>query len=67
MCVGARVAIKNMNHLPKIGLFNGAIGTVINIAYMDSIVGPTNKQLCKTPEYVVVGMPHLYLPAHIMQ
>ena len=43
MSVGSRVAINNVNHLPEIELFNREIGTVIDIVYGDSIVGPTNK------------------------
>ena len=35
ICVGARVAISNVNILPEIGLYNGAIGTVVRIVYQD--------------------------------
>ncbi len=31
ICVGARVAISNVNILPEVGLYNGAIGTVVEI------------------------------------
>ncbi len=31
ICVGARVAISNVHILPKVGLYNGAIGTVVKI------------------------------------
>ena len=31
ICMGARVAISNVNFLPEIGLYNGAIGDVIGI------------------------------------
>ena len=39
ICVGVGVAIKIVNHLPEIGLFNGAIGTGIDIVYRDSPTG----------------------------
>jgi hypothetical protein len=29
ICIGAKVAISNVNFLPEIGLYNGAIGDVI--------------------------------------
>ena len=54
-----------MNYLSEIGFLNGAIGTVIEILYRDSIVVPTNKQHYHTPNYVVVDIPHLDIPAHI--
>jgi hypothetical protein len=31
ICVGARVVISKMNHLPEIGLYNWAIGTAVEI------------------------------------
>jgi hypothetical protein len=31
ICVGAKVAISNVSILPEIGLYNGAIGTVVEI------------------------------------
>jgi hypothetical protein len=43
ICVGAKVAISNVNFLPKIGLYNGAIGDVIEIVYNNRPVGPNNK------------------------
>lgn len=65
ICVGARVAIKGVNHLPEIGLYNGSIGTVIEIVYKDNPVGPNDRQNCSLPDYVVVDIPHLNLPPNI--
>ena len=65
ICVGARVAIKPANFLPEIGLYNGSIGTVVEIVYKDNPVGPNDKQNCSLPDYVVVNIPHLNLPPNI--
>jgi hypothetical protein len=43
ICVGAKVAISNVNFLPEIGLYNRAIGDVIEIVYNDRPVGPNDK------------------------
>ena len=64
-CVGARVAISKVNFLPEVGLYNGSIGTVQEIVYKLSSVGPNNKQHCHLPEYAVVKFPKLKLPHHI--
>ncbi len=65
ICVGARVAISNMNFLPEIGLYNGAIGDVIEIVYNDRPVGLNDKQHYHIPNYVVVNFPNLQLPTNI--
>ena len=65
ICIGARVAISNVNILPAIGLYNGAIGTVIEIVYQDKPVGPNDKELNHLPDYVVVDFPNLKLPTGI--
>ncbi len=65
ICVGAKVAISNVNFLPEIGLYNGAIGDVIDIVYNDRPVGPNNKQHYHIPNYVVVDFPNLRLPTNI--
>ncbi len=65
ICVGAKVAISNLNFLPEIGLCNGAIGDVIEIVYNDRPVGPTDKQHYHLPNYVVVNFPNLRLPTNI--
>jgi hypothetical protein len=62
ICVGARVAISNVNFLPEIGLYNGAIGNVIEIIYNDRPVGPNNKQHYHLAKYVMVNFPNLRLP-----
>ena len=43
ICVGARVAISNVNILPEVGLYNGAIGTVVEIVYNNRPEGPNDK------------------------
>ena len=65
ICVGARVAISNVNILPEIGLYNGAIGTVVEIVYQDRPKGPNDKEHNHLPDYVVVNFPNLKLPAGI--
>ena len=52
ICIGARVAISNVNFLPEIGLYNGVIGDVIEIVYNDRPVGPNDKQHYHFPNYV---------------
>ncbi len=54
ICVGARVAISNVNILPEVGLYNGAIGTVIEIIYQGKPEGPNDKEHNHLPDYVVV-------------
>jgi hypothetical protein len=65
ICVGSRVSIKTVNYLPEVGLYNGAIGSVIEIVYKDKPVGPNDKQHDHLPDYVVVDFPHLNLPKTI--
>jgi len=65
ICVGARVSIISHNFLPEVGLYNGAIGTVIEIVYKSSPAGPNDKEHRHLPDYVVVDFPHLNLPSHI--
>jgi hypothetical protein len=65
ICIGARVAVSNVNFLPEIGLYNGAIGDVIEIVYNDRPVGPNDKQHYHLPNYVVVDFPNLQLPTNI--
>jgi hypothetical protein len=66
ICVGARVAISNVNILPEIGLYNGAIGTIVEIVYQDRPEGPNDKEHNHLPDYVVVDFPNLKLPAGIL-
>ena len=65
ICVGARVALRMWNILPSAGLYNGAIGTVVEIVYKDRPVGPNDKEHYHLPDYVVVDFPNLKLPPHI--
>jgi hypothetical protein len=59
------VAISNVNILLEIGLYNGAIGTVIKIVYQDRPEEPNDKEHNHLPDYVVVDFPNLKLPAGI--
>ncbi len=65
ICVGARVAISNVNFLPEIGLYNRAINDGIEIVYNDRPVGPNDKQHYHLPNYVAVNFPNLQLPTNI--
>jgi hypothetical protein len=60
------VAISNVNILPKIRLYNGAIGTVVEIVYQDRPEGPNDKEHSHLPDSMVVGFPNLKLPAGIL-
>ncbi len=44
LCIGSRVAIKNWNILPSVGLYNGSIGKVFDIIYETNTIGPNNKE-----------------------
>jgi hypothetical protein len=65
ICVGARVAISPVYLLPEVGLYNRAIGNVVEIVYQDRPVGPNDKQHYHLPNYVVIDIPHLKLPSII--
>ena len=59
-CVGAPVAINDMNNLPVVGLYNGARGTLIDIVY-DQGKNSNSKQNYHLPKYIIVNFPHLDL------
>ena len=65
LCVGARVALRNWNLLPSAGLYSGAIGTIVEIVYKSSSVGPNDKEHDHLPDSIVVDFPHLNLPPYI--
>jgi hypothetical protein len=65
ICVDARVAISNVNILPEVGLYNGAIGTVVEIMYQGKPVRPNDKEHNHLPDYMVVVFPNLKLPTGI--
>lgn len=65
ICVGSRVSIKNWNILPSAGLYNGSIGTVVEIVYKTNPIGPNDKEHDHLPDYIVVDFPHLNLPPYI--
>jgi len=60
LCVNARAMI-TVNFIPEIGLYNGAVGTVVEI-YYDKPEGPNDKQHYHLPKYVVMDMPQIKLP-----
>ena len=43
LCVGARVVLRNLKILPQVGLYNGSIGTLIEIVYKDKPIGLNDK------------------------
>ncbi len=59
ICVGAKIAISNVNFLLEIGLYNGAMGDVNEIVYNNRPVGPNDKQHYHLLNYVVVDFPNL--------
>ena len=65
LCVGARVALRNWNIFPCAGLYNGSIGTLIEIVYRNDPIGPNDKQHNHLPDYVGVDFPHLKLRSYI--
>jgi hypothetical protein len=48
-----------------VGLYNGAIGTVVEIIYQGKPVGPNNKEHNHLPDYMVVDFPNSKLPTGI--
>ena len=65
LCIGARIALTNWNILPCGGLYNGSIGTVIEIVYKNIPIRPNNRQHNHLLDYVVVEFPHFKLPPFI--
>jgi hypothetical protein len=65
ICVGARIATSNVNILPEVGLYNGPIGSVVEIIYQGKPVGPNNIEHNHLPDYVVADFPNLNLPTGI--
>lgn len=61
ICENAMVAIDKLNFIPEMGLYNGARGKVVEIAYSKP-EGPNDKQNCHLPDYVVVDFPDFKLP-----
>ncbi len=66
ICVGARVAISNVNILPEVELYNGAIGTVIKIVYQHKPEEPNDKEHNHLLDYVIVNFPNLKLTTGIL-
>ena len=51
--------------MPCAGLYNGSIGTIIDIVYRNDPIGPNDKQHNHLPDYVVVDFSHLTLLSYI--
>ena len=51
--------------MPCAGLYNGSIGTVVELVYKNNPIGPNEKQHNHPPDYVVVDFRHLTLPSYI--
>ncbi len=64
VCASARVTLLNVNILPEKGLYNGAIGTIVKIAFQHRPEGP--KEHNHLSDYVVADFPNLKLPAGIL-
>jgi hypothetical protein len=62
ICVGCRVELRGKNAKPEWTLFNGSIGTVVDIVYENN-KSPNNHDL---PEYVLVDFP-LYCGPALME
>lgn len=61
MCRGAKVQITGRNILPRLGLFNNAMGIVVDIVYHED----ENPNLGHLPKYVLVRFPSYSGPAFI--
>jgi hypothetical protein len=61
ICRNARVEIKGRNILPQLGLYNGAMGTVLDIVYNEG-ENPNEGDL---PRYVLVRLPSYKGPAFL--
>jgi hypothetical protein len=51
--------------MPEIGLYNGAIGTVLEIVYQNMPEGPNDKEHNHLPDFVVVDFSNFKLPTGI--
>jgi hypothetical protein len=60
------VALSNVNILPEVGLYHGAIGTVVAISYQHKPEGLNDKEHNHLPDYLVVNFPNLKLPTGVM-
>jgi hypothetical protein len=65
LCVGARVALRNWNILLQAGLYNGSIGTLVEIVYKDNPIEPNDKQHYHLLDYIVMNFPHLILSPYL--
>ncbi len=63
LCIGCKVAIDTINICPTWGLYNGCLGTVVDIVY-DHPQGPNN-YTTNIPKYVIVDVPEFQPPPNV--
>jgi hypothetical protein len=63
LCIGCKVAVDTLNICPTWGIFNGCLGTVVDIVY-DHPQGPNNYST-NMPKYVIVDIPEFRPPPHV--
>ncbi len=63
LCIGCKVSVDTLNICPRWGLFNGCLGTVVDIVY-DHPQGPNNYST-NMPKYVIVDIPEFRPPPHV--
>ena len=63
LCIGCKVAIDSLNICPTWGLYNGCMGTIVDIIY-DHPQGPNNYPT-NIPNYVIVDIPEFQPPPNI--
>ncbi|KAL3799034.1 hypothetical protein HJC23_005173 [Cyclotella cryptica] len=64
LCIGCKVAIDSLNICPTWGLYNGCLGTVVDIIY-DHPQGPNNYKT-NIPQYVIIDVPDFNPPSNDM-
>ena len=65
LCVSARAALRNWNILLCVELYNGSIGTLVDIVYRNNLIGSKKKQHNYLQDCIVIKFPHLSLSSHI--
>jgi hypothetical protein len=63
LCIGCKVAIESLNICPTWGLYNGCLGTVVDMIY-EHPQGPNNYST-NIPQYVIVDIPEFQPPANV--
>jgi hypothetical protein len=63
LCIGCKVAIDSLNICPTWGLYNGCLGTVVDIIY-EHPQGPNNYNT-NIPKYVIIDVPEFKPPPNV--